>query len=97
MGRRYHRRPVRRNDQRERQPLAESRADGSTTKRQQRPDETWLDMDVLSNMDRTGETAGGRVAHPLLPESELARLKTNLLRRPVAITARTIALARFGS
>jgi zinc protease len=61
-------------------------------------DETAIDVDVLSEY---GAQAVGLVAdvamHPALPESELARLKANLLRQVLVAKSRPsqIALARF--
>ena len=62
------------------------------------PDESTVDVDVLSEYG--GEAVkliAGVVKEPLLPESELARLKANLLRQVTVAKSRPgqIALARF--
>ena len=62
------------------------------------PDETSIEMDVLSEF---GSDAAKLIAdvieHPVLPESELARLKTNMLRQIAVAKSQPgqIALARF--
>jgi len=63
--------------------LAESAARmGSTLSVSSGADETSLDMDVLSEYGPDAvKLLADVLQHPLLPESELARLKTNLLRR----------------
>ena len=61
-------------------------------------DESAVDVDVLSEYG-SGAVAliADAVRHPLLPESEVARLKANLLRQVVVAKSRPgqIALARF--
>ena len=61
-------------------------------------DETAIDVDVLSEYGGRAVSLVSDVAmHPLLPESELARLKANLLRQVLVAKSRPgqIALARF--
>jgi zinc protease len=61
-------------------------------------DETVCDVDVLSeNAAPAVKLMGDFVTHPLLPESEIARLKANLMRQVVVAKTRPgqIALARF--
>src|SRR6202790_1338714 len=61
-------------------------------------DETAIDVDVLSEYGGRAVNLMSDVAmHPLLPESELARLKANLLRQVLVAKSRPgqIALARF--
>src|SRR6202040_1341451 len=61
-------------------------------------DETAIDVDGLSESAGRAVTLVSDVAmHPLLPESELARLKANLLRQVLVAKSRPsqIALARF--
>ncbi len=62
------------------------------------PDETTFDIDVLSEYGGDAAKLLADVAiHPLLPESELPRLKANLLRQVLVAKTRPgqIALARF--
>ncbi len=79
--------------------LAESAARmGSTLSVSSGADETSLDMDVLSeNGPDAVKLLADVLQHPLLPESELARLKTNLLRQIAVAKSQPgqIALARF--
>jgi zinc protease len=61
-------------------------------------DESAIDVDVLSEYGGRAVTLVSDVAlHPALPESELARLKANLLRQVLVAKSRPgqIALARF--
>ena len=61
-------------------------------------DETAIDVDVLSEYGGRAVSLVSDVAmHPLLPESELERLKANLLRQVLVAKSRPsqIALARF--
>jgi zinc protease len=61
-------------------------------------DETAIDVDVLSEYGGRAVSLVSDVAmHPLLPESELARLKADLLRQVLVAKSRPgqIALARF--
>src|SRR6202166_5012841 len=61
-------------------------------------DETAIDVDVLSEYGgRAVSLVSDVVIHPLLPDSELARLKENLLRQVLVAQSRPgqIALARF--
>jgi zinc protease len=61
-------------------------------------DETTAEMDVLSESGTAAvKLLAAVVEHPLLPESELARLKTNMLRDIAVAKTRPgqIALARF--
>jgi zinc protease len=61
-------------------------------------DESAIDLDVLSEYGGRAVSLVSDVAmHPLLPESELARLKANLLRQVLVAKSRPgqIALARF--
>src|ERR1700736_3078223 len=61
-------------------------------------DESAIDVDVLSEYGGRAVTLMSDVAmHPLLPESELARLKADLLRQVLVAKSRPgqIALARF--
>src|ERR1700730_9683134 len=61
-------------------------------------DETAIDVDVLSEYGgRAVSLVSDVVIHPLLPDSELARLKANLLRQVLVARSRPsqIALARF--
>src|SRR5258706_8650820 len=79
--------------------LAESAARmGSTLSVSSGADETSLDMDVLSEYGPDAvKLLADVLQHPLLPESELARLKTNLLRQIAVAKSQPgqIALARF--
>jgi zinc protease len=79
--------------------LAESAARmGSTLNVNSGADETGFDMDVLSEYGPDAvKLLADVVEHPLLPESELARLKTNLLRQIAVAKSQPgqIALARF--
>jgi zinc protease len=81
------------------QALAEATAQmGSSLNVTTGPDETSIDADVLSEYGGSAvKLMADVVTHPLLPESELARLKTNLLRQVVVAKSRPsqIALARF--
>ena len=81
------------------QALAEAAAGmGSSLSVTVGPDETAIDVDVLSEYGGRGVTLiSDVVMHPLLPESELARLKANLLRQVLVAKSRPsqIALARF--
>jgi zinc protease len=61
-------------------------------------DNSSITLDVLSEFDSDAvKLLADVVQHPLLPESELARLKTNMLRRIVVAKTQpgTIASARF--
>ena len=61
-------------------------------------DESGVDVDVLSEYGGEAvKLVADVVMHPLLPESELARLKANLLRQVIVAKSRPgqIALARF--
>jgi zinc protease len=79
--------------------LAQSAAQmGSTLSVGTGADETALDMDVLSEHGPDAiKLMADVLQHPLLPESELARLKTNLLRQIAVAKSQPgqIALARF--
>jgi predicted Zn-dependent peptidase len=79
--------------------LAESAARmGSTLNVNSGADETAFDMDVLSEYGPDAvKLLADVLQHPLLPESELARLKTNLLRQIAVAKSQPgqIALARF--
>jgi predicted Zn-dependent peptidase len=79
--------------------LAESAARmGSTLNVGTGADETSFDMDVLSEFGPDAvKLLADVLQHPLLPESELARLKTNLLRQIAVARSQPgqIALARF--
>lgn len=79
--------------------LAESAARmGSTLSVGTGADETSFDMDVLSEFGPDAvKLLADVLQHPLLPESELARLKANLLRQIVVAKSQPgqIALARF--
>ena len=79
--------------------LAESAARmGSTLNVGTGADETSFDMDVLSEFGPDAvKLLADVLQHPLLPESELARLKTNLLRQIAVAKSQPgqIALARF--
>jgi len=79
--------------------LAESAARmGSTLSVSSGPDETAFDMDVLSEYGPDAvKLLADVLQRPLLPESELARLKTNLLRQIAVAKSQPgqIALARF--
>jgi predicted Zn-dependent peptidase len=79
--------------------LAESAARmGSTLSVGTGADETAFDMDVLSEYGPDAvKLLADVLQHPLLPESELARLKSNLLRQIVVAKSQPgqIALARF--
>jgi predicted Zn-dependent peptidase len=81
------------------QALAEATAQmGSSLAVAVDPDETSIEVDVLSEYGAPAvKLMADVVTHPLLPESELARLKANLLRRVVVAKSRPgqIALARF--
>ena len=62
------------------------------------PDETSIDVDVLSEYGAAAaKLVSDVVMHPALPESEMARLKANLLRQVVVAKSRPgqVALARF--
>ncbi len=61
-------------------------------------DETAVDVDVLSEYDAAAiKLLADFAMHPLMPESELPRLKANLMRQVVVSKTRPgqIALARF--
>jgi zinc protease len=79
--------------------LAESAARmGSTLNVGSGADETGFDMDVLSEYGPDAvKLLADVLQHPLLPESELARLKTNLLRQIAVAKSQPgqIALGRF--
>ena len=79
--------------------LAEAAARmGSTLEVGAGADETSAQMDVLSEHDADAvKLLADVVQHPLLPESELARLKANMLRQIVVAKSQPgqIALARF--
>ena len=79
--------------------LAESAARmGSTLNVGTGADETSFDMDVLSEFGPDAvKLLADVLQHPLLPESELARLKSNLLRQIAVAKSQPgqIALARF--
>jgi zinc protease len=79
--------------------LAQSAARmGSTLNVGTGADETAFDMDVLSEYGPDAvKLMADVLQHPLLPESELARLKTNLLRQIAVAKSQPgqIALARF--
>jgi zinc protease len=79
--------------------LAESAARmGSTLEVGVGADETSAQMDVLAEHDADAvKLLADVVEHPLLPESELARLKTNMLRQIAVAKSQPgqIALARF--
>jgi zinc protease len=79
--------------------LAEAAARmGSTLEVGAGADETSAQMDVLSEHDADAvKLLADVVEHPLLPESELARLKANMLRQIVVSKSQPgqIALARF--
>jgi predicted Zn-dependent peptidase len=79
--------------------LAESAARmGSTLNVGSGADETGFDMDVLSEYGPDAvKLLADVLQHPLLPESELARLKTNLLRQVAVAKSQPgqIALGRF--
>ena len=79
--------------------LAESAARmGSTLNVGSGADETAFDMDVLSEYGPDAvKLLADVLEHPLLPESELARLKTNLLRQIAVAKSQPgqIALGRF--
>lgn len=79
--------------------LAEAAARmGSTLTVGSGPDETAFDMDVLSEYGADAvKLLADVLQHPLLPESELPRLKTNLLRQIAVAKSQPgqIALARF--
>src|SRR5712692_2134160 len=79
--------------------LAESAARmGSTLNASSGADETAFDMDVLSEYGPDGvKLLEDVLRHPLLPESELGRLKSNLLRQIAVAKSQPgqIALARF--
>jgi zinc protease len=79
--------------------LAESAARmGSTLTVSSGPDETAFDMDVLSEYGADAvKLLADVLQHPLLPESELPRLKTNMLRQIAVAKSQPgqIALARF--
>ena len=79
--------------------LAESAARmGSTLNVGTGADETSFDMDVLSEFGPDAvKLLADVLQHPLLPESELARLKANLLRQIAVAKSQPgqIALARF--
>jgi zinc protease len=81
------------------QALAESAARmGSSLGVTVGPDESSVDVDVLSEYGGQAVALVADVAmHPLLPESEIARLKANLLRQVMVAKSRPgqIALARF--
>src|SRR3984893_2338421 len=81
------------------QQLAEAAAQmGSSLSVTVRDDESAIDMDVLSEYGGQAVTlVSDVVMHPALPESELARLKANLLRQVLVAKSRPgqIALARF--
>src|ERR1700674_1059317 len=81
------------------QALAEAAAQmGSSLSVTVGADESAIDMDVLSEYGgRAGALVSDGVVHPALPESELARLKANLLRQVLVAKSRPgqIALARF--
>jgi zinc protease len=81
------------------QALAESAARmGSSLGVTVGPDESSVDVDVLSEYGGQAVALVADVAmHPLLPESEVARLKANLLRQVMVAKSRPgqIALARF--
>ena len=79
--------------------LAEAAARmGSTLSVGSGADETSFDMDVLSEYGPDAvKLLADVLQHPLMPESELARLKTNLLRQIAVAKSQPgqIALARF--
>jgi zinc protease len=79
--------------------LAEAAARmGSTLEVAVSADETSAQMDVLAEHDSDAvKLLADVIEHPLLPESELARLKTNLLRQIAVAKSQPgqIALARF--
>jgi predicted Zn-dependent peptidase len=79
--------------------LAEAAARmGSTLTVSSGPDETAFDMDVLSEYGADAvKLLADVLQHPLLPESELPRLKTNMLRQIAVAKSQPgqIALARF--
>jgi zinc protease len=81
------------------QALAEATARmGSSLSVTVGPDESTVDVDVLSEYGGDAvKLIAGVVEEPLLPESELARLKANLLRQVTVAKSRPgqIALARF--
>ena len=81
------------------QALAEAAAQmGSSLSVAVGADETAIDVDVLSEYGgRAVSLLSEVVMHPLLPDSELARLKANLLRQVLVARSRPsqIALARF--
>ena len=71
---------------------------GSTLEVSAGADQTTLDLDVLQEFAPDAvRLLGDVLEHPRLPESELARLKTNMLRQIAGAGARpqTIALMRF--
>src|SRR6266849_6492017 len=79
--------------------LAETAARmGSTLEVGVAADETSAQMDVLAEHDADAvKLLADVIEHPLLPESELARLKTNMLRQIAVAKSQPgqIALARF--
>src|SRR6202045_2759920 len=81
------------------QQLAEAAAQmGSSLSVTVGADESAIDVDVLSEYGGRAVTLVSDVAmHPLLPESELERLKANLLRQVLVAKSRPsqMALARF--